>query len=232
MTRAVARFWVQKNYADLCIFLTILDHRLLIFNVGKSENMNYTDKECQEFVKKANPLSWLINASYLHSQVVILKRERDKAIIFFKKDGESKYESFREADKAIFLLCSFVIENLLKSFLIYENPDLIKNGKLDKKIKTHSLTLLCNKSNLVPYKNKYKGVIKEFEEGNMGWMRYPCGKDIKENVFNKKLSSRLWKGYINMINFYEGSLIKLMRKGWKNPCDGSIFYGNFEGEFF
>lgn len=130
------------------------------------------------------------------------------------------------------MLCSFVLENLLKSFLIYEYPFFIQGGKLSCQIKTHSLTSLCDKSNLVPYKNRYNNLLKEFEEGNMGWMRYPCGKDIKEKVFNKNLNSRLWKGYVNMVKIYKISISNLMKKGWKNPCDGDVLYGYLGDDFF
>ena len=51
-------------------------------------------------------------------------------------------------DKSIFLLGGFALENAIKAFLVYENPDWVSGGRLSRNLKTHSLTKLQAKAKL------------------------------------------------------------------------------------
>lgn len=68
-------------------------------------------------------------------------------------------------DKSVFLLGGFALENAIKAFLVYENPQWISEGKLSGKLRSHSLVKLHGLSDLVPFKKKHLWVLKEFESG-------------------------------------------------------------------
>jgi hypothetical protein len=78
----------------------------------------------------------------------------------------------RGIDRSVFLLGGFALENAIKAFLVYENPQWVSNGRLSRNLKSHSLTALQSKSELVPYKKRHVSILKAFEGGLDSWFRY------------------------------------------------------------
>jgi hypothetical protein len=69
-------------------------------------------------------------------------------------------------DKPVFLLCGFAVENAIKVFLVYENPNWVSNGRLSSRLKSHNLSGLQNQSNLIPRRKSGIRVLQEFESGS------------------------------------------------------------------
>ena len=89
---------------------------------GRGRVLNQSDKNNELFVREwANPHSWLLAADDLHEQALAQYRRRDGSVLLIKKDGETK--SWDRVDKSIFLLGGFALENAIKAFLVYENPE-------------------------------------------------------------------------------------------------------------
>jgi hypothetical protein len=101
----------------------------------------------------ANPHSWLLAADDLHEQALGLHRRRDGKIILIRSDGSSR--SWDRVDKSIFLLGGFALENAIKAFLVYENPDWVSGGKLSNRLRSHRLTKLQEQSKLIPFKHRH-----------------------------------------------------------------------------
>jgi len=120
------------------------------------------------------------------------------------------------------LLAGFALENLLKSYLIFENPSYVANGMLAKVIRTHSLTRLRATSRYAPYKNRYEAVLVAFEDGLESWARYPCGLTHQGRSYERMVTPELWAQYNRMFAIYRARLEKLLTKSWPAPSGGEF----------
>jgi hypothetical protein len=189
-------------------------------------------EENRRFVEHfANPHSWFLTADDLHEQAAALYRGRSQSGITTKADGNNRI--LRQTvgiDKSVFLLGGFALENAIKAFLVYENPQWISEGRLSGKLKSHSLTKLHGLSGIIPFEKKHLWVLEEFESGLDSWFRYPCALTIATTLQDRDLLPDLWEGYETLMRAYGKKLTTLLDKGWKGPCG---FYGRWEtrGEF-
>src|ERR1700733_13375212 len=131
--------------------------------------------ENRRFVEEfANPHSWLLTAEHLHEQATALYRTRDQSSLVTKRDANNVViQQTRGIDKPVFLLCGFALENAIKAFLVYENPNWVSNGRLSSRLKSHNLTGLQKQSKLIPLRKSSVRVLQEFESGLDSWFRYP-----------------------------------------------------------
>ncbi len=182
------------------------------------------------FVERmANPHSWLLTADNLHEQAIALYGRTGRASITLI-DRDRSRTTWDSVNRSVFLLGGFALENAIKAFLVYEHPGWISNGVLSKKLRSHSLTDLQKQSALVPFKRQYLWVLKQFEDELESWARYPCALTASETVHERKLSPRLWSGYLRVMEAYGASLKKLLSKEWKGP-NGFIGRWTFSGDF-
>jgi hypothetical protein len=192
--------------------------------------LNQSKKNGEQFVRVwANPHSWLLAADDLHEQALAQYRRRDGSVLMIRKDGETK--SWDRVDKSIFLLGGFALENAIKAFLVYENPEWVANGKLAHHLRSHSLTKLQAKSKLVPYKKRYVAVLKGFEAGLESWARYPCSLTFERTEAVDSIAPELWAGYVRVMRAYGIRLQRLLsRKYWAGP-HGFSGRWSFRGDF-
>ena len=100
--------------------------------------------ENKRFVEEfANPHSWLMMADNLHEQAQHLYGRRGK-LAYTRIDRQGMRKTWDGTNKSVFLIGGFALENAIKSFLVYENPQWVSNGALAKDLKSHSLTSLQN----------------------------------------------------------------------------------------
>jgi len=185
------------------------------------------------FVEKANPHMWFLKAAELHDQAVSLNRQRGQSLAtFIDYRGAGRKETKDSIDNTVFLLGGFAIENAIKAFIVYENPNFISNGRLSRRLQSHSLTQLRLSSALAPLKGRYAWVLKDFESGLGSWARYPCGLSFDVSTAEALMRDRLWRGYMKLIGAYGDRLQHLLSSGlWKGP-HGFEGRWNFQGEFF
>ena len=186
----------------------------------------FSQSQAIEFEKYADPHSWFLVASELHEQAKSLKGNSTSKIS--RVDYvQNETISWKTSNRATFLLAGFALENILKAFLIYENPKFIENGFLSNSIKTHNLTKLANKSNLIPYKTRSIKTLKYFEDGLESWARYPCGLNWSQTREQVLLDEKAWNNYRWLMKSYETRFKKLISKSWKGP---HAFEGSFKIE--
>jgi hypothetical protein len=175
------------------------------------------NSQYRKFVEIANPHAWFLTADNLHAQAMTLYKGRGKSVLY-QIDGEKRLiGQWDDVNKAVFLLGGFALENMLKGFLVYENPEWISNGVLSKELKTHSLTALRKKSNLAPCRKRYLWVLHGFELGLESWARYPCALTLEESQPEVDMSGSLWSGYLKLISGYTKAIQGLLSRGWKGP---------------
>ncbi len=163
-------------------------------------------------------------------QAVAIYEQRGQTFVtHYQRD---KAETRRDTThRSVFLLAGFALEDAIKAFLVYENPGWIANGRLSKPIRSHSLTKLQAKSNLIPYPHKYRYVLEGFEDGLDSWARYPCALTAAGTKEEAVLPDRMWAGYQTLMRAYGNRMIKLLAAGWVGP-DGTYLRFKVDKAFF
>ena len=177
------------------------------------------------FVELASPHSWLRIAANLHEQALHLYSRQGQStttFVDFKNNVKTIWDC---TNRSVFLLGGFALENAIKSFLVYENPNWISNGKLSKCLRSHSLTSLQKQSSLIPFKNRYLGVLRQFEERLESWARYPCSVAVVSAMDEAILRPDLWQGYTRLMRAYGNRMERLLSCSWHGPHG---YYGRWE----
>lgn len=182
------------------------------------------------FVELASPHSWLRVADNLHGQALHLYSRQDQSATTLEDFKNSVRKTWDDTNRSVFLLGGFALENAIKAFLVYENPNWISNGKLSRLLKSHSLTSLQKQSSLIPFKNRYIGVLRQFEEGLESWARYPCSVSAVGAMDEPILQPDLWQGYTRLMRAYGNRMKKLLSSSWHGPHGYYARY-EFRGEF-
>ncbi|MBO6784166.1 MAG: hypothetical protein JJ899_12970 [Alphaproteobacteria bacterium] len=181
-----------------------------------------------QFVLKANPHAWLLSADNLHTAACSTYDGRGFGSI--QETSASSEKLIDLVEKPAFLLAGFAIENLLKAFLVYENPNWISNGSLAKELRTHSLSRLHAKSALLIRKDGASEILAEFEDGLDSWARYPCALSEARTKEQRPLPPSLWQSYRELMFSCGRQMVSLLEKGWVGP-DGFEARFSFEGDF-
>lgn len=184
--------------------------------------------EFVHFAQLANPHSWLLVADNLHTQALHLQHSQRGNAIWTRIESDGWRNSWDATNRAVFLLGGFALENAIKAFLVYENPEWISNGRLARPLRSHSLVGLQEQSEFVPNKNRYVWVLEEFEDGLESWARYPCALNAEESDDEALMDDDLWVAYLKLMKSYGNRLTKLLSKPWRGP-HGTGGQWTFEG---
>ncbi len=77
------------------------------------------------------------------------------------------------------MIYGLAIENLVKGIIISENPELIKNGKIDKRLISHNLSKLLSEVNVTLKKDEKEMIL--ILEDHIKWKsKYPISKNSKQ----------------------------------------------------
>lgn len=181
-------------------------------------NQSFSEQAYIDFESEAVPHSWLLVADELYDQSLVLFKNKGNSKI--TKYGQGKViEVWDAVDRSSFLLGGFALENMIKAFLVYENPNWISKGKLSKKLTTHSLTKLAERSMLLPWPKKGLVVLGAFENGLDSWARYPTALQVGHESERLILTSHLWIKYLELFQRYRKEIHKLLSKEWQGPHD-------------
>ena len=190
--------------------------------------MKLDKKNNVEFANYAHPHSWLLVADNLFQQSVALYQSRGKSGLQHREGNGKLIGEWDDTNRATFLLSGFALENVIKSFLVYEHPDWVSNGSLAKELKSHRLVKLSEKSNILPWPKRGKAILGKFEDGIESWARYPCSLSINGTRPEAVLSDSLWNQYLVLMHRYGVTMMSLLEKGWDGPhgVEGSFVFSN------
>lgn len=184
----------------------------------------------KEFADLANPHSWVLVADNLHTQAVRLRNGASQGSMSLRNPDGETLADWPVENRAIFLLSGFALENMLKAFLVYQNPAYVANGRLAKKVQTHNLVKLSEQIKDIPWPIIGKPIIQEFQRGLTSWARYPCALYADQSEWEQILTERLWCRYKALMHAYGARMMKLLERGWSGP-HGSGGAWSFEGDF-
>ncbi len=182
----------------------------------------------EDFEAVSVPHSWLLVADNLHHQALKTRSQSGLTQLHHFVDGVVQW-GVDYSDRASFLLAGFALENTLKGFLVYENPLWIKDGCLNKELKTHSLTRLRDKlRNTKSFKsNDTLLMLKSFESGLSSWARYPCGLNKRDTALVKSMTKDLWTMYVETMRKAGEEYKVILKTVWKGPHK---FHGGYSIE--
>jgi hypothetical protein len=171
----------------------------------------------KDFADMANPHSWFLVADNLHAQAVSLFEGRTGGSLDLRATDGRIMASWPSENRAVFLLAGFALENALKAFIVYQNPNMVANGRLGRGLQSHKLTILARRVERVPWPKLGYPVLREFERGIDSWARYPCALSASESESEQVLPNPLWRRYRRLIRAYGQRLRRLLRRGWSGP---------------
>ncbi len=174
------------------------------------------------------PHSWFLIADELHDQAMAIFEMKATSFLV-GSTGARQVECLDRANRSAFLLGGFALENILKAYLVYENPSYIANGRLSRKLQGHSLTALAQTSKLAPWPKRSQPVLEAFQSGLTSWMRYPCATSAHGQTWSRYFTDELWSLYERLIIRYFREFSYLLAKPWKGPHH---FEGSYELEGF
>ncbi|MBK8563548.1 MAG: hypothetical protein IPN76_09425 [Saprospiraceae bacterium] len=134
-------------------------------------------KSVEKYYELAHPSEWFHSASELFESSEVLFNNR-KNTVYQKRDKDGNVEISKYGiSRTYLLLIGFAIENVIKAKLISENPEYVKEGKIDSNIsKGHDLLKLFDKIRTFTIDDKEVELLKMLSEAIPYWGRYPIPK--------------------------------------------------------
>ena len=174
------------------------------------------DKAHRDFALAALPLNWYEVAKLLHENAHTLHATRHKGGVLYSDGVIAKQRP--TTNRAVFLLAAFALENLIKAFLIYENPKYIEGGRLSMKLLNgHGLSSLQKECKKIPSPVRTRFVFEVLEVGVNSWARYPCSTAINRETQERLVTPEFWAAYNKVFELYSRRLESLLSKFWKGP---------------
>ena len=169
----------------------------------------------KEFASAAHPVNWFEVAKLMHENAQAL-HDMPQGIVSYSDD--KKTITRPTSNRSVFLLAAFALENLIKAYLIYENPTYIEGGKLSGQLLNgHSLSKLQKKCKKIPSPKRTAHVFETLEVGVNSWARYPCATSIQRETEEKAVTPEFWAAYSQVFELYSRKLEQLLAKKWKGP---------------
>jgi hypothetical protein len=178
----------------------------------------------REFASAASPVNWYEVAKLMHENAHVL-HDAPQGLVSYTEGGE--WVTRRRSNRPVFLLAAFAMENLVKAYLIYENPHYIEGGKLSKKLLNgHSLSRLQQECRKIPQPKRTLSVLETLEVGVNCWARYPCSTSLERQTWERAVTPEFWSEYNRVFDLYSTRLEELLSKKWKGAY-GEIGYAEF-----
>lgn len=169
----------------------------------------------REFASAASPLNWYEVARIMHENAQVLHCARQGTVSYVNAGTRV---TRRSSNRPVFLLAAFAMENLVKAYLIYENPHYIEGGKLSRKLLNgHSLSKLQKECRKIPQPKRTLGVLETLEVGVNSWARYPCSTAHERETWERTVTPEFWTEYNRVFDLYGARLEQLLSRKWKGP---------------
>ena len=186
--------------------------------------MSSTD---ESFEAMTVPHEWYVVSQHLfESSMCLYSNRRTSGTWITKKDASgtalAQEHSF---DRSFFLLGGFALENIIKAFLVYEDPQLLANGKLNFAGRSHQLNSLADQSRMLPWPKKRRTTLKVFEDGLTSWARYPSGRQFSGAISVLTPTPELCSAYQSTYARFASEIERLLKLNWLGPHG---FEGSYE----
>jgi hypothetical protein len=169
--------------------------------------------EHHQFAEAASSLNWYEVAKLMHENSLVLHNAPQGRVGYLR---EGKWVMRRTSNRAVFLLAAFAMENLLKAYLIYENPQYIEGGRLSKKLMNgHNLSRLQQECKKIPQPVRTRFIFEALGVGVNSWARYPCSTSAEKESLERAITPEFWAEYNRVFELYSRRLEALLSKRHK-----------------
>ena len=163
------------------------------------------------FAQAAHPMNWYEVAKLMNESAHILHDSPQGQVIRRMQGGQQIVR--RESNRPVFLLAAFAMENLLKAYLVMENPRYIEGGRLARQLMNgHGLVKLQTACKSVPAPKRSRFVFEVLEKGVNSWARYPCATAAERQSDELAATPEFWSAYTRVFELYCLRLEKLLSK--------------------
>lgn len=162
------------------------------------------------FAKAAAPLNWYEVAKLMHENARVLHVAPQGYVLHSSGNG---FKRRRTTNRSVFLLAAFAMENLLKAFIIHENPKFIEGGRLSKELLNgHGLVKLQQQCKHIPSPKRTLHVLETLQVGVNSWARYPCSTSVERESEERVVTPEFWSAYNKVFELYSTKLEHLLSK--------------------
>lgn len=179
---------------------------------------NEEKNKLSKFIVDGSPDSWLSFAEELMDSAEILWKQNDHSIrseIIHDKTEILESRKISSISRPYFLLIGFAIENLLKGFIVFDDPTTITSGKI-KRIKTHKITNLIKEISYIKLSEEELDICKKIEEAIPYWGRYPIPLEVSDITPDIGITSETRKIINDMYGRLASILYQKVKDGWES----------------
>jgi hypothetical protein len=178
------------------------------------------------FARAAAPLNWYEVAKLMHENARTLHVAPQGYVLYSAGNG---FKKRRTTNRSVYLLAAFAMENLLKAFLIHENPKYIEGGRLSKELLNgHGLVKLQQRRKHIPSPQRTRYVLGTLQAGVNSWARYPCSTSVERESEERAVTPEFWSAYSKVFELYSTKLERLLSKKSKGAY-GEVGHVVFQG---
>jgi len=195
-------------------------------NVGFAADFS----ENQKFVMLASPTEWDDYAQELYDAALLLWEHREEQVSSFShplKDGLTR-KSFMS--RTFILLAALSIENLIKGLLVAQEPSLVANGELGKKLKHHKLKTLFNGVSEIELTSDEKIFLGMINESITYWGRYPIPLHARHMETELVATNEIYVCYKALFSKLQNKLYLFLKDGWDGPHDMKLTTWRYAAE--
>ncbi len=178
------------------------------------------ENKIQEYVQNASPLQWIEYAEELRDASEAIWKESENTKVF---NAYPKPITKPGLSRVYFLNIGYSLENLLKGLLITENPDLIKDGKIESSISSgHRLHELAALIKSISFNREEIELFKILSTAIPSWSRYPIPKKWQINTTEKIINRDVRDLFLKIWNKIGHMIYEKTKDGWNGPNGVSI----------
>jgi hypothetical protein len=174
-----------------------------------------------KFIIDGAPSEWLFYAEELMVAAEILWERNDGSMSSeiigpVMKNGKNKVTESKKVSsisRTYFLLVGFAIENLLKGFIVFDDPSTITSGEV-KRIKSHKITILVKEISEIRLSEAELDICKKIEEAIPYWGRYPIPLEYSGITPDIGVTAEIRKIIKDMYDRLALQLYKKVKDGW------------------
>lgn len=177
-------------------------------------------KLIQEFITKAAPVEWWEYAQELKNASEELWNLNNASFICTYSSETGEIIQRPGVSRTYMLIIGLSLENLIKGLLISEEPNYVKDGRLDSAITSgHNLYSLSNKSTTFTFTEEEQTLLKILSDAIPNWGKYPTPKKFEQIVGETHSTPEIRETFFNLYNKLERDIYEMTHSGWKGPND-------------
>lgn len=179
---------------------------------------NENKSKLSKFIVDGAPGEWLSFAEELMNAAEILWEQNGGPVrseIIYDKIKVIESKKVSSISRPYFLLVGFAIENLLKGFIVFDDPSTITSGRV-KRIKSHKITNLVKEISEIRLSETELDLCLKIEEAIPYWGRYPIPLEYSGVTPDIGVTPEIRQVIKDMYDRLACTLYEKIKDGWES----------------